>query len=99
MRRKNLSKCEIREILEDHHARRGHKLGHIFTLWEIPGENEKEFLVEHITAYVSDEKADVLEVFHKIRDRVLEVASETSLTGVMDDQTFNCILSIKRYTY
>lgn len=94
-----ISKRKLREFLGWQHAWHGPKLGHIFTLWEIPGENEKDFLVEHIAAYASDEKASVIGVFHKIRDRVLEVAPETSLTALMDDQALECILDVKSCLY
>ena len=76
------------------------EIGYLCTLWEIPvteNETEKKFLVEHISAYVADKECSVLVPFHKIRDRVLEVAPETSLTGKMDGDTLSCLLHLKSF--
>lgn len=88
-------KRDVWDFLAVQYERLGSDLGHISTLWEIPGEDEKELLVEHIANCVSGEKTSVIETFHKIRARVLYVTREPSPTDLLDDYLLECILYIK----
>ena len=92
-------KHDVWDFLTAQYERLGSDLGHISTLWEIPGEDEKELLVEHIANCVSGEKTSVIETFHKIRARVLYVTREHSPTDLLDDYLLECLLFIKFFVH